>query len=89
MEINCKGGQVTGTHTCLTGPDEGQKFDIAGTYKDQILTFTWMPSNRTVLESGTVTARLVKDRQLEGHGLYIEPADGKVYTSNFTANKAP
>jgi hypothetical protein len=89
MELNCKGGRVTGTHTCLAGPDQGQTFDIEGTYKDQILSFTWMPKNRAALESGTVTAKLTHDRQLEGHGLYIEPSDGKVYTSNFIAKKTP
>lgn len=89
MEIDCRGGRVTGTHTCLSGPDEGKKFDIDGTYKDLILNFTWVPSNREELESGTITAKLAQDRLLEGHGLYIEPDDGKVYTSDFTANKKP
>jgi hypothetical protein len=87
MEVTCRGGKVTGTHTCLTGPDEGKKFDIRGNYKDQVLTFAWMPSSREALESGTVTAKLAKDRRLEGHGLYIEPDDGKVYTSTFVADK--
>ena len=87
MEVNCRGGRVTGMHTCLNGPDQGKKFDLVGTYKDQILTFAWMPSSREALESGTVTARLVQDKQLEGHGLYIEPQDGKVYTSTYSAKK--
>jgi hypothetical protein len=87
MELTCRGGKVTGTHTCLTGPDEGKKFDIRGSYKDQILTFTWMPSSREALESGTVTAKLTQDRRLEGHGLYIEPNDGRVYPSTFAADK--
>lgn len=87
MEINCRGGRVSGTHTCLTGPDQGKRFDIEGRYKDQVLTFAWMPSSREALESGTITAKLTQDRLLEGHGLYIEPHDGKVYTSAFSAKK--
>lgn len=88
MRIICRSGRVTGMHTCLSGPDVGKSFDITGTYKDQVLSFTWAPSSRAALESGTVTAKLSQDKLLEGHGLYIEPADGKVYTSTFTATKA-
>lgn len=88
MHIKCRGGQVTGTHVCLTGPeDEGKTFDLRGTYKDRILTFAWAPSSREELESGTVTAILDQDRHLAGHGLYIEPADGKVHTSTYTATR--
>jgi hypothetical protein len=87
MKINCRGGRVTGINTCLSGPDQGKDFDTEGAYKDQILTFTWMPSSREVLESGTVTVKLERDKLLVGHGLYIEPADGKVYTSIFKATK--
>ena len=87
MDIGCRGGQVTGKHTCTKGPDEGKAFDLKGTYKDLILAFTWMMSNREGLESGTVTVKLSEDKKLGGHGLYIEPDDGKVYTSTFTATK--
>ena len=87
MDIKCHGGQVTRTHVCLTGPDEGRTFDLRGTYKDRVLTFAWTPGSREQLESGTVTAVLDQDRHLAGHGLYIEPADGKVHTSTYTATK--
>lgn len=87
MDISCRGGQVTGKDICIEGFDKGKSFELRGTYKDQILTFTWRPHLREALESGTVTARLTKDKRLEGHGLYIEPDDGKVYTSTFTATK--
>ncbi|MGH8212616.1 MAG: hypothetical protein ACREPP_05225 [Rhodanobacteraceae bacterium] len=87
MKLSCHGSRVTGDHVGDSGPDDGRQFDIEGSYKDQILSFTWMPDNRSALESGTVTARLVRDKRLEGHGLYIEPTDGKVYTSTFVADK--
>ena len=87
MTLSCHGSRVTGNHVGLAGPDAGRRFDISGSYKDQILSFTWMPDNRSALESGTVTARLVRDKRLEGHGLYIEPADGRVYTSTIVADK--
>lgn len=87
MHLHFRGDQVTGTHVCLTGPDEGRTFDLRGTYKDRVLTFAWTPSSRAELESGTVTAILDQDRHLTGHGLYIEPADGKVHTSTYTATR--
>lgn len=89
MTLSCRGSRVTGSHIGLTGPDQGRRFDISGSYKDQILNFTWTPDNKTALESGTVTARLVSDGRLEGHGLYIETDDGRVYTSIFTAHRQP
>lgn len=87
MQLNCRSGQVTGSHSCLTGPDEGKTFKIHGTYKDRVLTFAWAPNSREELESGTVTAILDQDRHLAGHGLYIEPVDGKVHTSTYIATK--
>lgn len=87
MEISCRSGRVTGKHVCTDGFDKGKTFDLRGTYKDHILTFTWTPKPRHALESGTVTAKLFRDGMLEGHGLYIEPDDGKVYTSTYEAIK--
>lgn len=85
IEISCTGGRVSGKYICLTGPDAGETFSIHGTFKDQILTFLWSKEGNRAIESGTVTARLTTAKQLEGHGLYIEPGDEKVYPSNFFA----
>lgn len=87
LQLECTGGNVSGMHECRKGFDADQEFNVNGTYKDQVLAFTWMPKNQAGLESGTVTAKLVQDRKLEGYGLYIEPTDGKVYTSRFVAVK--
>jgi hypothetical protein len=85
IEISCVGGRVSGKYICLTGPDAGETFSIHGTFKDQILTFLWSKEGNRAIESGTVTAKLTTAKQLEGHGLYIEPGDGKVYPSTFFA----
>jgi hypothetical protein len=85
MELRCRGGEVTGTHYCDTGFDEAKEYQINGTYRDHILTFRWTPKSDATLESGTVTVRLVEDKKLEGRGLYVEPSDGKIYTSTFNA----
>jgi hypothetical protein len=89
LEIDCVSGRVTGAHSCMAGVDQKKQFPLVGTYKDQIVNFTWMPRDHSLLESGTVTARLVRDGELDGHGLYIEPTDGKVYASAYSARKEP
>jgi len=87
VEIRCVNGKVNGMHKCLNGVDRTGEFPLSGSYKDHILNFTWIPLDNSLLESGTVTAKLIRDKELEGHGLYIEPADGKIYTSEFIASK--
>ena len=90
VKIECKGGIVTGTHECIGGFDlQGTVYTINGTYKDHILTFTWMQKDKSKLESGTITA-IFSDTltdKLEGHGLYYEADDGKIHTSTFTATR--
>jgi hypothetical protein len=85
IEISCVGGRVSGKYICLTGPDAGEPFSLHGTFKDQILTFLWSKEGNRATESGTVTAKLTTAKELEGHGLYFEPGDGKVHPSIFFA----
>jgi hypothetical protein len=87
VEIHCIGGRVTGTHRCSAGVDCKLEYPLVGTYKDHVINFTWMPRDHSLLESGTVTARLLRDGELDGHGLYIETDDGKVYASKYIAKK--
>lgn len=87
LEIHCVGGRVTGTHRCLAGFDHKKEFPFVGTYKDHVLALTWMPKDHALLESGTVAGRLLRDGELEGHGLYVEPVDGKIYVSTYKARK--
>lgn len=87
IDMYCSGGKVSGSHRCLAGFDKDRTFHIDGTYKDQVLAVRWMPSDNSLLESGTVTAKLMQDGRLQGHGLYVEPTDGRVYTSEFIAQK--
>lgn len=87
MTLHCKGGIVTGEHVCLEGFDAKKRYRIDGSYKDHILTFRWNRHDNDSLESGTITARLTKDNVLEGHGLYVEPEDGKIYTSIITGKR--
>lgn len=86
MEFKCIGTQVTGVFLGVSGKvDKGSEFDLSGSFKDRVLSFTW--KKRNSLESGTVTVLLTRDNELEGHGLYVNPKDGKVYHSKFSAKK--
>lgn len=87
MDLKCRGHRIKGTLDCIEGYDEGESFELEGMFRDLMLTFVWKKKGERALESGTVTVRLPLPREgeLEGHGLYIEPRDGKVYTSKFEA----
>jgi hypothetical protein len=86
MELRCSGTEVNGELVGIEGKyDRDAVFDLSGSFKDRVLTFVW--KKRKSLESGTVTVKLPRDRELEGAGLYIAPSDDKVYTSVFTAKK--
>ena len=86
MNLKCRLDQVvTGTQVCTSGFDNNQDFDLTGSFKDTILTFMWRKKGERAMESGATTVKLVREGELEGYGLYINPADGKVYTSTFTA----
>lgn len=87
MNLKCSLDQaVTGTQVCTSGFDKNQEFELTGSFRDTVLTFMWRKKGERALESGATTVKLVREGVLEGHGLYINPADGKVYTSTFTAS---
>jgi|BogFormECP12_OM1_1039635.scaffolds.fasta_scaffold71132_1 hypothetical protein len=87
MELICNGGIVKGTQTCVDGYDKGKTYVVTGTYKDQILNLAWTRKDMSSLESGTASAKLNTDGHLEGHGIYLEPDDGKIHTSTFAAER--
>jgi hypothetical protein len=88
LKISCRSGIVKGTHYCVGGYDQHKEYEAEGRYKDHILSLRWAPKSKSALESGAIAARLVSDGKLEGHGLYVEPLDGRVYTSKFSATKS-
>jgi hypothetical protein len=88
MEIKCKNGIVKGTHHSVSGMDKGTTYKISGTYnKDNILNFLWTQKQKSKLESGTVSAKLINDGFLEGKGCFREPRDQKIHPSTFMAIK--
>ena len=88
LELECQGALVSGTQTCTSAKEPeriGEVFFLSGSFENHVLNTTW--KKPVSLESGTVSLYLVKDKILEGHGLYV--LDRKVYTSTFTAKKSP
>ena len=88
MELSCLGRQVRGMLICESGRfDKGAEFVLSGSFTHNILMLLW--EKKKSIESGTITVRLVEDKKLEDHGLYIALSNGQVYTSKFTATKKP
>lgn len=86
MKLRCRGRQVSGVMFCTGGPDKGREYELKGFFDSLILTLTWTPKDAVALESGTLTAKLIKDgKALEGHGVFYSPLTEKVHTSTFNA----
>jgi hypothetical protein len=86
MKLCCRGRQVSGNMICSGGPDKGREYDLKGSFDSLILSLIWTPKDAVALESGTITAKLVKDgKALEGHGVFYSPITEKIHTSTFAA----
>ena len=86
MEIRRQGHRVEATTTCLEGPDRGKVYEFSGSFKNLILTLSWMPRDDTSLERGTLTVKLVENgRKFVGHGAFYSPATERVHASTFEA----
>jgi hypothetical protein len=84
LAIECRGAQVTGTQTFMSGRvDKNKTFDLTGSFENLVLNFTWAEDG--TIETGTVTLRYVNENQLEGHGLYV--FNQQVFTSTLKATK--
>jgi hypothetical protein len=78
--------RVEATTTCLEGPDRGKVYEFGGSFKNLILTLSWMPRDDTSLERGTLTVKLVENgRKFVSHGAFYSPATERVHASTFEA----
>ena len=90
MEFRRKGHRVEATSTCTAGPDRGKVYLHSGSFKNLILTLTWVPQETRSLERGTLTVKLVENgKKFEGHGVFYSPVTEKVHTSIFEATPKP
>ena len=66
--------------------DRGKVYEFSGSFKNLILTLSWMPRDDTSLERGTLTVKLVENgRKFVGHGAFYSPATERVHASTFEA----
>lgn len=88
IEIRRAGHRVTAITTCLEGPDRGKIYESIGSFKNLILTLSWVPRDDTSLERGTITAKLVENGQkFVGHGSFYSPATERVHSSIFEISR--
>jgi hypothetical protein len=71
------GHEVTGTIMCTKGQDEGEKYDIQGSFRNMILPLIYEVNDRTKTDRGTITLKAVENAtRLEGViGLYSNRTD--------------
>ena len=88
MELRRTGHRVAAITTCLDGPDRGKIYESAGSFKNLILTLSWVPRDDRSLERGTITAKLVENGQkFVGHGSFYSPQTERVHSSTFEISR--
>lgn len=53
------GHAVAGTIVCTTGKDEGERYDVTGSFRNMILPLVYETSDRQKTDRGTITLKLV------------------------------
>ncbi len=86
IEFQRQGHKVTGTSTCVNGPDKGKVYLLSGSFNNLILTLTWVPKDKRSLERGTLAMKLMENgKKMSGHGVFYSPITETVHTSSLEA----
>ena len=74
LQLRRQGHRVDGILTCVSGPDEGSAYELTGSFKNLILTATYVSQDRRALDRGTWTIKLTENGMaFEGCGAYYSP----------------
>lgn len=83
MQLRRAGYRVTGRTTCYRGYSEGNVYDLAGSFKDMILTCTYQIDDPRRLERGSMVLMLVNDgATLRGHLTYYDDKASSIRSTN-------
>jgi hypothetical protein len=71
------GHAVTGVITCTNGEDEGEQYDVHGSFRNMILPLVYEAHDRSKTDRGTITLKLTRNAvTLEGKlAYYHDPQD--------------
>jgi hypothetical protein len=90
FELTRQGHQANGTLVCVRGPDEAKTYLLTGSFKNLILTLTWVSREKSALDRGAWTLKLTDNgMKFVGYGAYYSPSHDVVESSVVEARKKP
>ncbi|MDP2383632.1 MAG: hypothetical protein Q8N00_12600 [Nitrospirota bacterium] len=87
--ISRQGHNIAATVTSTSGPDVGQVFHVTGSFKNLLLTATYVHSDQTNTARGTYTFKLVGDgHKFDGVIAYYATGSEKVSCGPYTLTRS-
>ncbi len=81
VTLNRVAHSVTGDVAIVEGPNQGQTYELNGTFKNLILTATYSAKDRQSLDRGSYTLMLKNNgKAMEGHSSFYEDDKGLIET---------
>jgi len=72
---------VSGIVAIVEGPNQGQTYELSGTFKNLILTVTYSAKDRESLDRGSYTLMLKNNgKTMEGHSVFYEDDMNEIVT---------
>jgi hypothetical protein len=88
LEFNRKGHQVEGRLTCVGGADDGSVYELTGSFKNLVLTATYVSRDKHALDRGAWTLKLTENgKRFVGHGAYYCPEHDVIEASRVDAHR--
>jgi hypothetical protein len=77
------GHAISGTLTCTSGGDEGEKYILAGSLRNMVLPLTYESANSAKTDRGTITLKLMRNGdRLVGKLAYYDTDEDSIDTTN-------
>jgi len=88
LQLRRHGHRVEGILTCVHRPDDGSVYELAGSFKNLILTATYVSRDRGALDRGAWTLKLTHNgMEFEGCGAYYSPEHDFIEASTINARR--
>jgi hypothetical protein len=88
LELRRQGHRVDGSLTCISGPDDGAVYELTGSFKNLVLTATYVSRDKSALDRGAWTLKLTANgMKFVGHGTYYSPSDDVIESSTVEAQR--
>tara|TARA_R110002110_G_scaffold95455_1_gene246500 strand:- start:52336 stop:52788 length:453 start_codon:yes stop_codon:yes gene_type:complete len=85
VTLKRKAHSISGTIAIIEGPNQGQTFELTGTFKNLILTATYSAEDRESLDRGSYTLMLRQNgKAMEGHSSFYEDDKNEIVTGPCT-----